>query len=707
MLTLAVNMLMKWESGDVERVLWIDSSRTQLVSIHATGADAWPIFYFATHFQAALAEGILQPLDTDQYSVLSQSEDTIPTAWREHRDHAWETIRPLIETGIDIFVAKKRGPLVTAAAQRTAHAKTTIYGYLRRYWQGGQTRNALLPHFYRCGAPGQIRPDTERKRGRPSSLERATETRIGINVDDHVRDCFRKGISLFYETRQARSLKAAYQMTLEKFFHQGYEDRNNVAVPILPPLEELPTYWQFISWYYKERDVARTLVARKGERRFNTDHRAVLGDSTQMAYGPGSVYQIDATVGDIYLVSALDPRRLIGRPIIYLVVDVFSRLIVGLSVSLEGPGWLGAMLALENATADKVAFCEQYGITITQDEWPSQYLPEMLLADRGELEGYNADNLVNALNIRVANTAPYRADMKGIVEQYFRLNNQQVVASLPGAVNPDQGRGDADYRLDACLNLRQFTYLMIRGALHHNRHRWIEDYPLDATMITDRIDLYPLDLWHWGVRNRSGHLRTLSPDVVRLNLLPKGQASITKRGILFDGLLYTCDLAIQENWFVNARERGRQRIVVAYDPRLTDVIYLRLDAGRRIEPCILLASQGQQAFRNQDWASTHDFFAMRNERKQATASRRLQGQAELNAHKQHIVQQAQTQQQAVPKEGSKRARVQGIRDNRQAERDRERQNGAWHLTSQRPENQDDPSDQTSYIPPAQYLDELQ
>jgi hypothetical protein len=78
------------------------------------------------------------------------------------------------------------------------------------------------------------------------------------------------------------------------------------------------------------------------------------------------------------------------------------------------------MLALENATLNKVAFCQEFGIQIDEADWPSHHLPEGILADRGELEGYNADNLVNALNVRVSNTPPYRADWKGIVERNFR-----------------------------------------------------------------------------------------------------------------------------------------------------------------------------------------------------------------------------------------------------------------------------------------------
>jgi putative transposase len=63
-----------------------------------------------------------------------------------------------------------------------------------------------------------------------------------------------------------------------------------------------------------------------------------------------------------------------------VVIDVFSRLIAGIGVSLEGPSRLGAMPALENATADKVAFCAEYSVSIAEDVRPSHHLPEAILA---------------------------------------------------------------------------------------------------------------------------------------------------------------------------------------------------------------------------------------------------------------------------------------------------------------------------------------
>lgn len=713
-MTLFINMLIEWRQDaggtHIERVLWIEPSATEVVTIDIADRRALPIWRKHADMQTALATQQAQVVEIDPYARFHRPEETLSEHERQRRDEAWLFIAPLIEKpGEEIFVPGKRGSLVAAVARRTGRAKRLIYGYLRRYWQGGQTKNALLPHFDQCGGKGKEHAVSERKRGRPSAIGRASGQSTGVNVDAEMREHFRRGIKAFYESREKRPLTAAYQLTLEKYFHKGYELRDGVLVPLLPPADELPTFDQFRYWYEKERNPTQTLASREGQRRFETHHRAVLGDSTQMAFGPGSLYQVDATPGDIYLVSSLDPGRIIGKPVIYVVIDVFSRLITGIGVSLEGPSWLGAMLALENATVDKVAFCAEYGVSITEDEWPSHHLPEAILADRGELEGYNADSLVNALGIHLSNTAPYRADWKGIVEQNFRLSNDQLIHWLPGAVYRTRERGESDYRLDACLNLHQFRQLMIHCVLHHNNEHRMGWYRMDEFMIGDHVEPYPLDLWNWGVQNRVGHLRTMAPDIVRLNLLPTQEASVTRNGILFQGLHYTCDLALREQWFVRARERGGWRIPVAYDPRRLDMIYLRLDEGRRLEPCCL--HESDKTFKGNDWQDTLDYLELGKQATELARTRQQQADAEFHAHIEQIVGPARGQAQDARGGQSKRSRLRGIQENRGRERDAERQAGAWQLAQD--ENAPEPmscpdgvEQRAAYVPPPRPTDQL-
>lgn len=711
---LSKNLLLEWTDETVnriERVLWINVAANDVVTIELNSAKALPVWQKCSEMETAIAAHALTILEDDPYAPLLRPDADIDESHRRRRDQAWAVIAPILEHGEKVFIRSERGQFVTDAAQRSGRTLPTIYRYLRLYWQGGQVKNALLPRFDRCGGADKLRQPNQAKRGRPTKRTQLNHQPVGVNVDDQVREYFRRGIQLFYETQQQRTLKEAFQLTLEKFFHRGYEQRQGVMVPVLPPTEELPTYEQFCYWHRKERNLSRTLISRSGQRQFNLRHRPVLGNSTLKATGPGALYQIDATIGDIYLVSSLDRNRIIGRPVIYLIVDVFSRLIVGFSVSLEGPSWLGAMLALENAAADKVPFCQEYGVEITESQWPAHHLPEAILADRGELLSANANQMVNALGIRIDHTPPFRPDWKPIVERYFRLSNDKLIHWMPGAVSNPRRRGERDYRLDAVLDLNQLRQLIILSILDHNLHHRLNTYPANEFMIADQVEPYAIDLWRWGVQNH-GCPRRLAPEIVRLNLLPSAHASVTHQGIYCRGLFYTCDLAVQEQWFVKARLQGRWKLPIAYDPRKLDTLYLRLEGGKRMEVCRLLPRS--LAFQGRDWHEADDYLALKQQRDLAAQTRAASSQALFHAQVDQIVAQAIEQTQQAQTDQPKASRLRDIRKNRRRERLHEQQIGAEQFSPQPipaapstpPPEESSVEAPDEYLPPPQSCDQF-
>ena len=335
----------------------------------------------------------------------------------------------------------------------------------------------------------------------------------------------------FYEKRSGLSKRQAFEKGLRKYFKDGYKVLDDgTLVPILMPSSQLPTFGQFAYWYDKMRDPDKAKLARVGQREYDLKHRALRGESTSMAFGPGSLYQIDSTVGGVYLASSRDRRLIIGRPIIYVVIDTFSRMVVGFTVALEDSSWMGAVLALEHTATDKVEFCDSLNIKITPDQWPVQHFPEAILSDRGELEGKNADLLVRNFNVRVLTTPPYRADWKAIVERHFRLINDRVMKWLPAAVRKNV-RGVPDYRQETALTLTELRRILALCFLEHNELAYIPDYPMAPDMRRDQVCPVPLELWKWGRENRNGQLRYFPPDRVRRQLLPRGKATMTKRGL--------------------------------------------------------------------------------------------------------------------------------------------------------------------------------
>ncbi len=424
-------------------------------------------------------------------------------------------------------------------------------------------------------------------------------------------------------------------------------------------------------------------------------------------FGPGCVYQIDATNSDIYLVGSLDRKRIIGRPTLYFLVDVFSRSIVGFNVTTENASYLAAALAIENAASDKVGFCERHGITISREDWPCQHLPECIVADRGELEGPKADTLINSLNIKLDNTPPYRADLKGLVERNFRTVNDNIIHWLPGHVKKNRERGDRDHRLDAVLDLQQFTKLIIHFILDYNRS-WLNNYRPDEHMIADQLEPRPTMLWEWGIINRSGYLRQMDPDLLRMNLLPSAKATVTPKGIRFQKVFYACERAIKKQWFVRARTTGTWKVDIAYDPRSVDFIYLRPDGNTPPEACKLV--DPDQRFHGRAWIELHEQVQVQKIQKEIAATSDRQSGTEFRAKVNVIVSSAEEQTAADQTGQSKRARVGGIRANRKAAREHERRLAVAPGPLEKeelsedidPEESQEPGDD-SYIPPPSQL----
>ena len=119
------------------------------------------------------------------------------------------------------------------------------------------------------------------------------------------------------------------------------------------PTEELPTIMQLRHFYRREYKPLDAVVKRTPKHIYNKDVRPLHSTSTAETLGPGSRFQIDATIADVYLVSATNRKRIVGRPVIYFIIDVFSRLIVGIYIGFEGPSYVSAMQALSNAARTK------------------------------------------------------------------------------------------------------------------------------------------------------------------------------------------------------------------------------------------------------------------------------------------------------------------------------------------------------------------
>lgn len=570
---LGVNQLFRiGNNGPIERTLWTDLSDGGLFSIEIDNPNALPTYKAGGYLKGLAQSGQLELVDVDPWANLLLQLET-DAGYREKRDKRWNLIQPLVIRQPEIFHGSHRGKMVAELERTSGSTRKTIYGLMKRYWQRGLSPNALLPDYNRCGAPNQEKPETTVKRGRPPRVE------SGANVTIAVRKIILRSIATFYATNKTMRFSDAYTEMLRVNFSttviDGQTGRSEQKVRL-----DAPTKWQFRYWYEKESKIYEVKRQRVSPRKYNKDMRGVIGTSAAEVSGPFSRYQIDATIVDLYLVSRTDRSKIIGRPVLYVVIDVFSRMITGIHVGLEGPSWVGAMEALSNSASSKVEYCRRFGIDIDESQWPCFGLPEAILADRGEMLSDQVETLINNFGVRVENTPPFRADWKGIVEQRFRLIQAAFGPYTPGYVEPDfQERGAEDYRLSATLDIDQFTSIMILLALYFNESGRLEGYDRTAAMIKDGVQPVPTELWHWGIANCSGRPRVYPEELLRRALLPSAEATVTPYGIKFYGLFYSNTYAIEKYWFDRARQSGSFKVKISYDPRNMDHVYVHGDRG--------------------------------------------------------------------------------------------------------------------------------
>ncbi len=687
MLNYSVNTLIQWQNDQgqwedsngkklIERVLWISELATHVITIDIDPANtvAWPRVRKRAELDRAFEEGKACIITQDPFFRLYRLDKDIEEEHRKRRDSAMNSIRDIVEKHnlMDLLNSKVLGPLISEAAEKEDKDKKKYYIYLRRYWQGGQTENALLPLWHRCGGKGKervIKDDEEAadgttvehvKRGRPTGWsKRHDDEPDGINITTSILENIRRSKRLFYE-QKGMSFADTYHEFWRTYFAAGDEIRNGILTPILKPAEETPQMNQFRYWFYKDDDLERVLTARYGRRRFREEMRPLLGTVRGGLYGPASMYYYDATLADTYLRSPFDRTIIIGRPVVHLIFDVFSELIAGFSVLMEGPSWLGAMLAFENMVRNKVEYCAEHNFyDVSEADWPCHHLPRAVTSDRGELYSPRAKEICKTLKILVSATPPYHPTGKAAIERTFRTLKDQTIQFEPGYVH-QRAPGEPDYRYEAQLTVEEFRQVLISGIVRYNRSHEVSTRHFTPDMIAARVEPYPSAIWQWGLENRQGNLNELPLDDVRKCLLEDDIATVDRDGLHFNRLRYISPTGVKEHWYVKVQlgQKSKEKKIY-FDRRTQQHIYVLLDDGVTIERCTIHPDDAQLG--RLDWYEAEDHHARQADAKHDR--RTYVGQQRVNdvAYRTHIITHAtqETQAELALTNPSKAAQLRG------------------------------------------------
>lgn len=365
----------------------------------------------------------LRPCSTEEPATPDIELHGISDAAWKAAEARFGAIEPLTRTPHHL----RTRDMAESAANAAGVHWTTIYRWLSEYETTGLMSSLLLP-----GSRGG------RGRGR---LDDTAENIMSAMIREHYLSSQKKTVRTTILQVQAASRAAG----------------------IRPPSAR--TVYRRIGQLTAETTMAAREGKKAAEQRYGSRPGKLQIES------PLALAQIDHTLLDIMVVD--DVGRLpLGRPWITVIIDVFSRMVLGFYVALDPPGAMGTGLAIAHAVLPKERWLLEREI---ETPWPCWGFPAKLAADnarefRGNTLRRACQEYGCGLEFRPVGVPHYG----GHIESLMGTIGAEIHA-LPGTTfsNPAQ-RGEYDSEAKAVFTLGELEAWLARwiSEVYHRRaHR--------------------------------------------------------------------------------------------------------------------------------------------------------------------------------------------------------------------------------------------
>lgn len=254
--------------------------------------------------------------------------------------------------------------------------------------------------------------------------------------------------------------------------------------------------------------------------------------------------QIDHTSVDVIVVD--ERHRLpIGRPYITAGIDVCSRCVVGLVVTLDAPSATSVGLSLAHMATDKRVWLERLGVEAV---WPMSGKPRELYVDNAaefKSEALRRGCDQHGIGLR------YQPHFGGIVERLIGTM-MQLVHELPGTTfsNTSQ-RGTYDSDGKAVLTVAELqAWLALAVACYHGQ-------------VHEGLGRTPAGVWAEKVAETGRPVIVASETAFLVDFLPVICRTLCRTGFQIDHVQYYCDAL--KPWIARRERLGK--FVLRRDPR--------------------------------------------------------------------------------------------------------------------------------------------
>lgn len=409
----------------------------------------------------------------------------------------------------------------TAANQAGVHV-ATIYRWLADYQASG-VLSALIP--------------TKRPGG-------AGKGRLSAEVEAIIEDCVQR----FFLTDQNPSIAKTVKEIRRVCFNAGL------------PLPAYNTVELRIGWITARERMARRVGEKKAREKYDP-HKGQIPD----AEWPLALVQMDHTLLPVIIVDDVY-RKPINRAWITLLIDVKTRVCLGMWLSLDPPSAMSAGLCVAHAMLPKEKWLKRLGLD--DIEWPFYGPMGILHLDnarefRGDMLKTACDEYGIDIHLRPVKKPHYGAHIERLMGTV-----SEELKGLKGATfaNPQQ-KGEYDAEGNACMTFDELEkWLVLMFARYHQSGH-------------GGLGTSPKVKWREGIigsKTKPGRgipVRHLDEEKLRLDFMPFEERTVQPNGVSFD-VLYWHD--VLRPW-VNAPDpkypRHSRKFRFRRDPRDISQVY--------------------------------------------------------------------------------------------------------------------------------------
>lgn len=288
------------------------------------------------------------------------------------------------------------------------------------------------------------------------------------NPRNDVDEILKYGLKMFVKYGKPGQ---AYDAVLRRYFREPVEapDGSSVKMVTLPEEERSVSYKMLYNYIRKHTEDYS--CKGKDERDKQNNNRQLVGNSRTGVYELGQIVEADEMELGCYVVDQNDGETVLGKAVVYCMVEVLSGICIGAYVSLENNSMRGFQQVFLSLLEPHKNQTKGYNIDYDEEDWPSMIVPNEIRCDRGsEYMSKAYSKAMGELGIRNTPVPPGCGSLKGVVESFNGLVQTYLKAQLKnnGYVE-DKYRGGDLAKGAACLTLEEIRGLVYQSVILYNR----------------------------------------------------------------------------------------------------------------------------------------------------------------------------------------------------------------------------------------------